>query len=404
MEIQQLKECLRISKVSEIYGIGITNRETNQKCPFCGGNNSLKVYNDVWFKCFKCGSRGDIINLLQVAGKANSFREAVLQLSNLVDTTKETREYRIRLTGMEATYKSYKTHRKRKEGAEYLESRGWKKAISRGDYGYSDAPDLLRSKGHSKEELENLGLMLTKDRELYDSHVVFPVRTPNGKLVHVQGRNTDPAATLRWLADKGQPPINNYLYNIENLNDKTDYVVIVEGISDALSLLELGEPTVGTFGINFSLLRHIPSFKNLTHILAIFDRDKYSIGTPLEGRYKSWTQVVPELCKLSIELKIPIYTWMVPDISGIKDLNDLLIEIEYCEKEYKSLLRKTAMPLERMTLEVLKATEDKELYWLLWELHRELKNTKEEGLLEEHVNKQYGSLKEHFKWIVSAKR
>lgn len=244
--------------------------------------------------------------------------------------------------------------------------------------------------------------MLTKERELYDSHVVFPVRTANGKLVHVQGRNTDPTANLRWLADKGQPPINNYLYNLENLNKSTNYVVIVEGISDALSLLELDEPTVGTFGINVSLLRHVSSFKNLTHILAIFDRDKYSIGTALEGRYKSWTQIIPELCKLSIELKIPIYTWMVPDISGVKDLNDLLIEIDYDEGTYKDLLVETVVPLERMCLEIIKTTEDKELYWLLWELHRELKNTEEEKLLEEHVNRKYNSLKEHFKWIVSS--
>ena len=404
MELQQLKECLSISKVSEIYGIGLTKKETNQRCPFCGGNNSLKVYSDVWFKCFKCGSRGDIINLLELSGKAKNFKEAVYLLKGLVDTTRETREYRIRLTGMEATYHSYKTNKKKREGADYLESRGWKKAIERGDYGYSDAPDLLQKSGHKVEELENLGLMLTEDRELYDSHVVFPVRTVNKKLIHMQGRNTDPTANVRWLADKGKPPINNYLYNLENISSTTEYLVLVEGISDALSLLELGEPTVGAFGINFSLLRHLPTLKNLTHILAIFDRDKYSIGSLLEGRYKSWTQVVPELCKLSIELNIPIYTWMVPDISGVKDLNDLLIELDYDEYDYKSLLRKTAMPLERMALEVIKTTEDKELYWLLWELHRQLKNSKEEKLLEEYVVEKYGCLKEHLKWLVSAER
>ena len=95
---------------------------------------------------------------------------------------------------------------------------------------------------------------------------------------------------------------------------------------------------------------------------------------------------------------------MVPDISGVKDLNDLLIELDYDEYDYKSLLRKTAMPLERMALEVIKTTEDKELYWLLWELHRQLKNSKEEKLLEEYVVEKYGCLKEHLKWLVSAER
>jgi len=292
---------------------------------------------------------------------------------------------------------------------DYFISRGWKKAVEREDFGFTDNGEYLQQRGYKKSELDKLGLLKCNSKELFDDHVIFPVRSANGSIVHLQGRTLNPQSELRWLADKATPSISNYLYNFDNaLNSNQDYIILVEGISDCTSLLELTEPdgspipVAATFGINSPLIRHAKELSKFRQLLAIFDRDKYPLGSEREGEYKSWSQITPALCLLAIETKLDIKTWMVPDVSGIKDLNDLLIDIDYNQQELAELISKTVMSLHRMAFNVFRQTMERVNFQLLWGLHRAVPNEEELEVLEEFVMKEFGSMSSHIMWLMSA--
>lgn len=411
MQIQQLKESLPISTVARIFNIPIKQSNHNQACPICGGSSSFKIYSDVFYKCFKCGRRGDIFNLITDVKIVRSNRDAIQAISKLVDSTEETKAYRYQVNGMKGIFNLYRNGVKLKRDivTDYFISRGWKKAVEREDFGFTDNGEYLQQRGYKKSELDKLGLLKCNSKELFDDHVIFPVRSANGSIVHLQGRTLNPQSELRWLADKATPSISNYLYNFDNaLNSNQDYIILVEGISDCTSLLELTEPdgspipVAATFGINSPLIRHAKELSKFRQLLAIFDRDKYPLGSEREGEYKSWSQITPALCLLAIETKLDIKTWMVPDVSGIKDLNDLLIDIDYNQQELAELISKTVMSLHRMAFNVFRQTMERVNFQLLWGLHRAVPNEEELEVLEEFVMKEFGSMSSHIMWLMSA--
>ncbi|TEX50610.1 MAG: hypothetical protein B7C55_09885 [Actinomycetales bacterium mxb001] len=411
MRIEQLKESLPISSIARLYNIPIKNSSYNQPCPVCNGSSSFKVYNDVYYKCFKCGCRGDIFNLIVDLKIVESNREAIQNIGKLVDSTEETKRYSYTVKGMKEIFSLYHKEAKGKRDriTEYFRSRGWNKAIERGDFGFTDNEEYLQKKGYRTYELERLGLMKSNSKELFDDHVIFPVRSANGSIAHLQGRALNPESELRWLADKATPSISNYLYNLDKaVSSKHDYIVLVEGISDCTSLLELSEvdesplPVVGTFGINTPLIRHAKELGRFNQLLAIFDRDKYPLGSNRAGEYKSWSQITPALCLLAIEAKLDIKTWMVPDASGIKDINDLLIDIDYDHGLLIELIRESVMDLHRMALKVFSKTKERANFQLLWALHKAVPNKEELDRLEEYVLKTFGSMREHIMWLMSA--
>ena len=402
MDAQQIKEALTVSKVASLFNIPITPGQGNQPCPFCQSSKAFKVYYEKAYKCFRCGVKGDVFTLLEDAKLATSFREARQLLLQHVDSTIETRQYRTRLRGMNRVFSFYhqEVFKSKDRVAEYCLSRGWRHTLRETDFGFSNSSTLLQEKGLDKVQLEELGLMWSETKEIYDEHLIFPIRNSRGSLVHLQGRNLGVDPQRRWLADKGTPSITNYLYNLHGIKSH-DYAVIVEGISDCRSLLEMGEPAIATFGVNIPLIPHAKDLKHCTHLLAIFDRDKYPLGTAEAGQYKSWSQITPYLCELAIELRIPIFTWKVPDLPGIKDLNELFVAIEYDVDTYKDLLNKTVMPLHRMALEVFGKSEVKQHHSLLWALHEAVEEPVEIERLESYIMKRHENWRSYLKWMNS---
>lgn len=410
MEIQHLKESLPISFIATTYNIPIKNISHNQACPVCKGSSSFKVYNDVYYKCFKCGIRGDIFNLITDAKIVESNKEAINAIKNLVDKTEQTKTYAYQISNMRGIFNLYRNGVQSQEKVkEYLLSRGWRKALEKKDIGFTNSGEYLQQRGYRVKELERLGLLKYDTKELFDDHIIFPVRSANGSVVHLQGRSLNPETELRWLADKATPAITNYLYNLDKvIKSNSDYIILVEGISDCTSLLELTEedgselPVIATFGINAPLVRHAKELSKFKQLLAIFDRDKYPLGSEKEGQYKSWVQITPALCLLAIEAKLDIKTWMVPDVSGIKDVNDLLIEINYDHRELADLISKSVMSLHRMALKVFKRTMERANFQLLWGLHQAVPNEEELRILEDFVIKEFGSMRDHIMWLMSA--
>ena len=422
MDIEVIKEQINLTKLAAGFDIEFSSGPGRHSCPFCKSTSSVKVVDNKRFKCYVCNKSGDIFDFVQYAGLAKTFYEAgQLIISKFNLEASETSFFiKKKNKGMLSAFGIYQKRSKDlvAKAEEYCISRGWKRTFEEGDFGISDDASLLTQHGMSPNDIQEIGLLrkpsstesasfaptssLNRHKELFDNHLIFPIRSASGSIHHLQGRSFSPNATVRWLADQSTPPISKSLYNVDRLKSfNRDYAVIVEGVSDCKTLLEINEPCVATFSLTAPLVSFARDFSHCTHILACFDRDKYPLGHPRQGEYKSWSQVVPNLCELAIQLKIPFFTWMVPNISGVKDINDLFLQTNYDESVYRDLLAEQAKPLHYMAFKVLYFSKNKLLHSLLWSLHEAIPNQVEEDRLCSQVNLDFGSWCSYLKWLNS---
>jgi DNA primase len=393
MNASELKELLPLTRVASLYNIPITIGHGRQPCPFCHSKTAFATTREKYYRCYKCGKSGDIYKLIQDNNQATSFVDAYKRLLSHVQGSHLHSTYIANLSGLNQAFSLYKDEASKNESIvkSYVESRGW--TYKPGHVGLA-RPDTLTKGGMTIEELTDLQLYNPDYKtEHFTNHLVFPVRDLNGNIVHFTARALDKDAELRWKHSKGKSPINNFLYN-SNTIKSAERVIICEGASDCESLKEMGESAVGVFGVNIPLVHNAQVFTNCKSVLAVFDRDKYPLGDEQAGQYKSWTHITPHLIDLAVEIKKPIFCLMVPNLPGVKDVNDYLLEIEYDKVEFQSWLR-LKQPLHKIALDLYKKNIKK--HDLLWRLQAACPINSFDRYMQSYIEENYNSWPEYLR-------
>lgn len=366
-----IKDQLTLTQVAEKFNVGTLTENGRCDCPFCFGTKSMKTTRDQYFKCFKCGSSGSVFDLLIQGGKAKDFQGALAMLRPLIQGAYN--EQRAQAGVLNKLWTDLQRIHSQIT-VDWLGSRGI--PLDRvppdflEDFGYwSPSLTKLISRTYTTSEksiLEKYGL-LPSNR--FEGRVLIPIKNLSGQIVHFTGRSLDKESEFRWLHTKGDPPINNYLYQLHTVAEQEeDYVILCEGITDSMSLRALGEPALGCFGVNITLTQHAWALKDkISHLVVVLDRDKYPLGSPLAGRYKSWSGMIPNLIDLAVELKIPIFCCMVPNWSGVKDVNDFLNAVDFDLGEFKRHLANNSRLLTELALDMyLELPEEHDRLWSLF--------------------------------------
>ena len=388
-----IKDHLGLTEVAKQFNIADLPENGRANCPFCYGTKSLKTSRDQYFKCFKCGASGTVFDLLLHSGRAIDFSDALTQLKPLV------KGYCLKQSSQPSTLDKLWKDLQAQEcnvTVSWLQGRGVPVEQVPGeffdDFAYwsSTFSEYLQNSYQRKELdiLEEHGLYPTY---LFENRVLSPVRNLSGKIVHFTGRSLDKEAKVRWLHSKGQPAINNYLYQLHTVSQqKQDYVVLCEGVTDCMSLRALGEPALACFGVNMPLTQHAWALKDkISHLIVILDRDKYPLGNPRAGVYKSWSGMVPNLIDLATELNIPIFCCMVPNWSGVKDVNDFLKEIEFDLAEFKRYLSNNSRTLNDLATEMY--VDQIGEHDLLWSLQKHSPDPQGLMRLKAYIDSHYNS-------------
>jgi ribosomal protein L37AE/L43A len=332
MGIKEIK-----AKLSLIEASTLTNKvlvEGYQDCPFCKEKNKLRVKNNL-YNCFHpaCNEHGGLWEYVEKFGNYSSSTEIYKALNKKAGLYKSTEDWLKSIKTMTKAFDIYKSNYGI-ESTEFLISRGYKRIDSVHkirNVGYAPVDKPLQKAGMDFDELYRVGLVYKNGEEYYSNRVIFPVRDGKGRTVHMCGRDLNKESELRWKSTKTPDdgslnPIHTYLYNKDEViksytNTKT--LVICEGITDVESILELGLPCVGSFGINIDLTNHIDLFEKFNILVVLYDSDRFSIGNPLEGQYKSWSRMVYSLKELQIKLpNLKIVCCPPPNIGRVKDVND----------------------------------------------------------------------------------
>lgn len=270
-------------------------------CPFHGDNDASLVVSpakNIW-KCFGCGKGGNVITFVK-EHEGMSFFEAVKLVASKYNITvpereltdderkkaKEREALQICLTFAQETFTAFL---KKKEAAEYLETRGiTPNILSKYGAGYSSSmftalTELGSQKGYDMATMEKTGLIIRKENgKIFDrfvNRITFPFYSLSGLVIGFTGRSLDKDTQCKYLNSPETPLFHKGktlfgIYQARQEISKSDKCYLVEGQFDVLSFVQSGYPnTVCGSGTALTLdqVRIIKKFTR--NVTAVYDGD-----------------------------------------------------------------------------------------------------------------------------------
>lgn len=249
-----------------------------------------------FYHCFGCGVSGDAISFLMQYERL-AFPEAVTRLAEQVGmplpassgAESDAREASLsqRLFDLQARVavfyaRQLKTHPAAAAAVEYLKRRGVSgETARRFQIGYAPPAWNNLPSEFPAEDLDRLGLLVTKDSSRYDrfrNRIMFPIRDRRGRVIGFGGRVLDDA-TPKYLNSpetvlfkKGSEVYG--LHEALAASRSVDRFVVVEGYLDVIALSQHGLPgTVATLGTATTPEQVSLLFRYAREIVFCFDGD-----------------------------------------------------------------------------------------------------------------------------------
>ena len=348
--------------IKEAYDLYIKNTHPEfnfNQCPKCK-RKGLWI-KDNYCTCFKtnCNFKGNQYDYYGAFFNEDpKFVYAKLN-TNKIDTTStvniELQAFRRNLLkNIFNTLKKSKLN-KSKEVVNYIESRGWD--INDVEYAYWPPNNwLLNNTDFSLNALKKFKFVNDKDQEIFSNRIIFPIKDIEGNLIYVQGRSLDPNENLRWLTghnDPNEDSVFTYFYNTNILKDFTEdcgeTLFVCEGISDALSLQKIGVNVVSSLNLFPPLFKYKRYLRFVKSLVIIYDNDKVAIDNNNQKgtAFKSWNSVLDKAIELQIALpQLKIYCVTPPEITGITDVNEWLMQIDYDNEIFEKYINEKSQLLE----------------------------------------------------------
>jgi DNA primase len=290
---------------------GKLNNRTNQyscDCPFCNKDGHLYIdkTTQLW-QCKKCGEQGNIYKLLRYINRLDLLQGATV-------------EYKTEINSIRSLL------HKIEDKIEYKELSVIKLPVG---FKIGDKNSYLHNRGLTTEDIENYKIGYTNLLKKFDNYVIIPVYDNlfvRGFLARYANK-TVPKNILRYNNSLGTN-FAGLLYGYDEIIvDKTDTVILVEGVFDKFKLdrfwnLQKHYNVVccSTFGKKISDYQiHKLMQKRITNVILAFDKDavkeikvlglelqKYFITTIACTDGKDWDDSTDEQIYSAFEkLKIP---------------------------------------------------------------------------------------------------
>lgn len=277
---QSFKEELKakndiVSVVSKYVPLVQKGRSFWGRCPFHNEKTPSFTVNpsDQVYHCFGCGVGGDVIKFIQEIESVD-FMGAINILAEMAhmevpsfdgnqedSKIKQMKEEKDRLLSLlKDTAHHYVNNLKlpqAKPGLEYFEKRKISPELAR-RFGlgfapnYNDTIAFLSSKGYTLKEMEKAGVVKFRDERPYDAmgnRVVFPIMDISSNVVAFCGRSLETKPNFAKYLNTQDTMIFSKSKNLYAINlvkkskmqgTKVDYLIVVEGQMDVVSLHKAG--------------------------------------------------------------------------------------------------------------------------------------------------------------------
>jgi len=257
-DFDRVKNALNLEKVITDLS-GLTMGKTHlEACPFCQGHDCFSIQKGKQgYRCFQCDETGDVFIFLEKflsLDKSGALHRAA-ELANIPLEEKKARGPRLTTTDrirLEAA-DYYHAHMLANGGREYFIGRRGhvEPTLTREKVGWSDGRllDHLREKGFEDKEIVASGMVKEKEIEggtrLLDFFgkglAIFP-HFGGGRVLHFTQK--DPREVPKEEKFKYQLPNDQrdkkWLFYGQDVLDRNDEVILVEGENDRLQVLNTG--------------------------------------------------------------------------------------------------------------------------------------------------------------------
>ncbi|AGX42114.1 DNA primase [Clostridium saccharobutylicum] len=296
--------------VSEHVRLKKSGRNYIGLCPFHNDKSpSLSVSQDKQiYKCFSCGEAGNVITFVMKYKKL-TFLEAAKYLADKVNIPLQTsgqennkislKKELLYKVNVEAARYFFANLQRTKDAKEYFLKRGIKEEIiKRFGLGYSHDSwqgliNYLRKKGYKDDLLLDAGLTSKSEKtgknyDRFRNRVMFPVFDVRGKVIGFGGRVLDDSKPKYLNSPETmifQKGINLYGLNFATKNGLVkDYMIIVEGYMDLISLHQYGiTNTVASLGTALTVNQARLLKRYVNKVIISYDADVAGQTATLRG-------------------------------------------------------------------------------------------------------------------------
>jgi DNA primase len=194
-----------------------------------------------------------------------------------------------------------------------------------GASGAETLKNALLQIGFEEAIIEKSGLLNRHGQDRFQNHVLVPIFL-NGQVVDFYGRSLaeDNRTGRHWRLPSERLAVGENLFN---WNAQSESIILVEGMFDALALIDKGFPhavaSAGTNGLHAEILQHSP----LRKVLVCFDGDAAGNGQALKRAY--------ELKDSNLDVRII-------DLPQGLDPNEYLLT--HSADDFRGLVQKAATP------------------------------------------------------------
>lgn len=282
---------------------GLTSHRSDNywDCPFCGsgtGVNQTPAFHlydgGEKYHCFSCDESGDIFDLVRFA---ENMKDAIYPKIYA-------RTYKLMKPYLDSAIKNQKDEKECKKDAKHQVRNDYTSYLSKCQ-NHCRETDYFKARGLSERTINKFGLGYDTNKNI----VTIPYNIDNPKTGYIH--------RALWDCDAKYIKHGNELFNIKALYiGNEDFVFIVEGQFDAMSIEEIGYPALGLSGTNeidklVDLLKIRPCNKTL--ILAL-DND-------IAGQ-KATGKLISLLAERQISCDFLVCSWLYGDH---KDANEFLL-------------------------------------------------------------------------------
>lgn len=306
--IQKIKEQ---NDIVDIISETVTLRKVGKNyvglCPFHHEKTpSFSVLQDKQiFKCFGCGEAGNVFSFL-MKSKNLAFPEAIKILAERVNIDIEennTNKYYKDVTSkmyklnVEAARYFYGNLLKNKAAVNYISMRGIASlTMKRFGLGFSNDSwnnlmNYLKRKGYTELDMIEAGLIARSEKgHYYDrfrNRLIFPVFDYQGRVIGFGGRLLDnglPKYLNSPETNLFKKGTNLYGLNFAIKNGKLDYIIIVEGYMDCITLHQSGiTNVVASLGTSLTINQAKLLKRYVRRVIISYDADLAGQTATLRG-------------------------------------------------------------------------------------------------------------------------
>ncbi len=289
-------------------------------CPFHGEKTasfSVAPEKGIYY-CFGCHKGGGAVNfMMEIEGL--SYPDAIRALAKRAGMqVPEDEQYQSRYRAQERLWALMKEAGRffhsqlyapvGEKALAYVKKRGLSKSILT-QFGVGYAPDswnalvdAMRKKGYTDQELRDADLVGEKNGRIYDrfrNRVMFPIIDVRGNVIGFGGRVLDDS-TPKYL-NTSETLIFNKRKNLFGLNfakkSKEDYIILVEGNIDVITLHQYGFDTaVASLGTSLTEEHAALLSRYTEQVILTYDGD--------EAGQRATKRAIPMLEKVGIKVKV----------------------------------------------------------------------------------------------------